>query len=61
MANPNPKFKLKSDSKEPLADSPITVRLSVDLDKLVRSRPDRSQWLRRVIAEALEREQNNCA
>lgn len=57
MANPNPKFKLKSTSLEPLAESPITVRLSVDLDKFVRSRPDRTEWLRRVIAEAVEKEE----
>jgi len=57
MANPNPKYKLKSTSLEPLAESPITVRLSVDLDKFVRSRPDRTEWLRRVIAEAVEKEE----
>lgn len=57
MANPNPKYKLKSTSLEPLAESPITVRLSVELDKFVRSRPDRTEWLRRVIAEAVEKEE----
>ena len=56
MANPNPRFKLKSTSLEPLAESPIAVRLSVDLDKAVRSLPNRTEWLREAIAEKLERD-----
>jgi len=59
MSNPNPKFKLKSTSEEPLAERPLSVRLSADLDEKVRSLPNRTEWLRKVIAEAIERERQN--
>lgn len=42
---------VKSDTK------PISVMLPEDLDAYVRSKPNRSEWLRRVIAEAVAKEQ----
>lgn len=36
--------------------SPINVRLTPDIDQLVRSLPNRSEWLRRVISEAAQQE-----
>jgi hypothetical protein len=44
------------DSTEPLAVTQIQVRLFQDIDALVRSLPNRSAWLRRVITEAARRE-----
>ena len=35
---------------------PINVRLTPDIDQLVRSLPNRSEWLRRVITEAAKKE-----
>lgn len=39
------------------APLPLTVRVEEDLYDYVRSRPDRTEWLRRVIAEAVEKEE----
>ncbi len=36
---------------------PISVMLPEHLDAYVRSKPNRSEWLRQVIAEAVDREQ----
>lgn len=36
---------------------PISVMLPEDLDAYVRNKPNRSEWLRVVIAEAVEKEQ----
>ncbi|MBW4559194.1 MAG: hypothetical protein KME59_25410 [Trichormus sp. ATA11-4-KO1] len=36
---------------------PISVMLPQDLDTYVRSKSNRSEWLRRVIAEAVAKEQ----
>ena len=36
---------------------PISVKLPPDIDKAVRSIPNRSDWLREAIKEKLEREQ----
>jgi hypothetical protein len=63
--NPNPvqtdKFKeswfTRSDgSTEPLAEKLTCLRLTQSVDEAVRSLPDRSAWLRRVITEAAQRE-----
>ncbi|MDS3860988.1 hypothetical protein RIF25_09220 [Thermosynechococcaceae cyanobacterium BACA0444] len=35
---------------------PVCVALTYDIDELVRKLPNRSEWLRRVITEAAERE-----
>ncbi len=47
------RFKPRADS---LAAKPISVFLKKDTDRLVRLLPNRSEWLRRVITEAAERE-----
>jgi hypothetical protein len=41
---------------EPLADAQLQVRVFRDIDALVRSLPNKSAWLRRVITEAAQRE-----
>jgi hypothetical protein len=40
----------------PMAKNPLTVRVPEDIDQLVRSFPDRNQWLREAILEKLDRE-----
>lgn len=54
--NPNPKHKYKSPYPAPVAERSICVRLSPELDEYVRSLPNRTEWLRQVIAEAVERD-----
>jgi hypothetical protein len=44
------------DSTAPLADGQLQVRVFKDIDAAVRSLPNRSAWLRRVITEAAQRE-----
>lgn len=39
-----------------VAPSPISVKLSPDIDKFVRSLPNRAEWLRNAIAKAYEEE-----
>lgn len=62
MGNPNPNpANLKAlprcdRTTEPLADSPMMVRLFRDVDAVIRQHPNRSAWLRRVITEAAQRE-----
>jgi hypothetical protein len=62
MANPSPNLenlipRTRCDRTiKPLAVSPIMVRLFADVDTVVRSLPNRSAWLRRVITEAAQRE-----
>jgi hypothetical protein len=62
MANPNPRPenirpKPRSDnSTQPLASEILGVRVSVEIDALVRSLPSKTAWLRRVITEAAQRE-----
>ncbi|MDY7014241.1 MAG: hypothetical protein SVX43_11705 [Cyanobacteriota bacterium] len=60
MSNPNPRtdqlrpFQLSNPI--PLAKNPLTVRVRVDIDEWIRHLPDRNEWLRRTITEAVERE-----
>jgi hypothetical protein len=63
--NPNPlqteKFKeswfTRSDGgTEPLAEKLTCLRLTQSVDEVVRSLPNRSAWLRRVITEAAQKE-----
>ena len=63
--NPNPvstpefeasKFKRMDDSTEPLAEKLTCVRLTQHVDAVLRTLPNKSVWLRRVISEAAERE-----
>lgn len=56
MANPNPTYKYKALYGKPLAGQMTSVRLPLDLHFYVRSLPNRSEWLRRAIAEAYERD-----
>jgi hypothetical protein len=44
------------DSTEPLAREQLQVRVFRDVDEAVRSLPNKTAWLRRVIAEAARRE-----
>lgn len=50
------RFKVKGD--RPMG-SPVSVALPLEIDALVRTVPNRSEWLRRVICEAVERELMN--
>jgi len=62
MPNPNPKTEylkpvVRQDSTtDQLATINTAVRLPIDIDAAVRSLPNRSAWLRRVITEAARRE-----
>jgi hypothetical protein len=49
-------FKRGDDSTEPMAKENIQLRLTESIDAAVRSLPNRSAWLRRVITEAAQRE-----
>lgn len=42
--------------EEPLAAKSLSVRVSVELDAWVRSLPNRTEWLRKAIADAYEKE-----
>lgn len=39
-----------------MAERPLSVRVSVELDSFVRSLPNKADWLRQAIADAYERE-----
>jgi hypothetical protein len=63
--NPNPiitpefkasQFRRGDDSTEPMAKKNIQLRLTESIDEVVRSLPNRSAWLRRVITEAAQKE-----
>ena len=62
MPNPNPRKEFlrpkprADESKEKLASQSMTVKLFETVDVAVRSLPNRSAWLRRVITEAAQRE-----
>jgi hypothetical protein len=62
MANPNPPIEYlrpiqrHDDTTEPLATVGLIARVPIPIDALVRSLPNRSAWLRRVITEAAQRE-----
>lgn len=59
--NPNPKHKLTrvyvGECQEPVAETAVSVKLPRSLDTWVRSLPNRADWLRKAIADAYEREQ----
>ena len=40
----------------PMAERPLSVRLPADVDALVRSIPNRTEWLRDAILEKVQRE-----
>jgi hypothetical protein len=54
--NPNPKNRLTRVYDTPVAATPVTVKLPVDLDEYVRSLPNKSEWLREAVAEKFARE-----
>jgi hypothetical protein len=62
MGNPKPKIEnlrptpRSDDTTEPLAHAGLMARVPVDIDAAVRSLPNRSAWLRRVITEAAQQE-----
>lgn len=59
MPNPNPTYKMRRMYNEEMAESPLSVRLTAEMDAQVRSRPNRTEWLREAIAEKLAREQKD--
>jgi hypothetical protein len=46
----------KPDGETALAKQPLCVKVDKEIDAKVRSLPDKSTWLRRVITEAVQRE-----
>lgn len=52
----NERTRFVSNSAVPLAKKPVAVMLPIVVDEYVRSLPNRTEWLRRVICEAVERE-----
>ena len=56
MSNPHPTCKFDRHSKLELAPQMTGVRLPIDLDRYVRSLPNKTEWLRRAIADAYERD-----
>ena len=65
MANPNPiisnlkTIPRQDDTTDELAHLATATRLPLEIDAVVRSLPNRSAWLRRVITEAARRELMN--
>jgi hypothetical protein len=45
--------------KVPLANKVTGIRLPVEIDEFVNSLPNKTEWLRKAIAEAYERERGN--
>ncbi|NJR57281.1 MAG: hypothetical protein HC768_23820 [Acaryochloris sp. CRU_2_0] len=43
-------------AEEALSSQPLCVKVEKSIDARVRSLPDKSAWLRRVITEAVQRE-----
>lgn len=59
MSNPNPNSPIKRIYEEEMAAAPLSVRVSADFDKYVRSRPNRTEWLRKAIARQIEEDLKN--
>lgn len=51
--------RFKPAGDEALASKPIAVYLPKHLDEYVRAKPNRADWLRQVIGEAIRREIEN--
>jgi hypothetical protein len=49
-------FKPQGEVNGPLSNKAIGIKLPVEIDKAVRSLPNKAVWLRRVIIEAARRE-----
>jgi hypothetical protein len=62
MPNPRPRLENLSplpradNTTAPLATIALSARVEVPIDAAVRALPNRSEWLRRVITEAAQRE-----
>jgi hypothetical protein len=61
MSNPNPRWenliaRPRADDTSESLGSAMGLRLPLSIDEMVRSLPNRSAWLRRVITEAAQRE-----
>jgi hypothetical protein len=63
--NPNPvitpefkaqQFQPQGEINSPLSSKAIGIKLPVEVDEVVRSLPQKAEWLRRVITEAAQRE-----
>jgi hypothetical protein len=54
-----PRLPRADETQGDLADQVTGVRLPTNIDALVRSLPNRTAWLRRVITEAAQRELMN--
>lgn len=55
--NPNPKQKMKPVyGDEALSSKTVALRLPREIDDFVRSLPNRTEWLRKAIADAYEKE-----
>jgi hypothetical protein len=61
MSNPNP----RTDHLKPyqvvandvqLAEKPLAVRVSAEVDTVIRALPNKAEWMRRVLTEAAEKE-----
>jgi len=48
--------RFKPSGEEALAEKPVSVFLPKELDQYVRMKPNRADWLRDAIAEAVRRE-----
>lgn len=57
----NEKTRFVRTSATPLAKTPVSVFLPLEVDEFVRSLPNRTEWLREAIKEKLEREQKQSA
>lgn len=49
--------RIKPKGEKAMSRKPIAVALPLEIDEFVRSLPNRAEWLRRAIADAYEREQ----
>lgn len=54
----NERTRFVSNSDVLLAKKPVAVMLPVVVDEYVRSLPNRTEWLRRVICDAVEKEKS---
>lgn len=57
----NYKTRFKAHPTEDLAQKPVAVLLPVELDEYVRSQPNKSEWLRKAIAKAMEEDLKNAS
>lgn len=55
-ARPNHSTRFRPAGATPLSDRSVSVKLPVEVDAFVRALPEPSEWLRRVICEAAEKE-----